>query len=88
MSQESVSGEQANSNYKMAFSMRLVVCIFAVVVVVALAKTTSGSNVKGIDVYTADCEDCGMSILGTLSVKVGISFFLWNFTTLAFFCNF
>ena len=87
MSQQSVSGEQANSNYNMAFSMRLVVSIFAVVVV-ALAKTTSGSNVKGIDVYTADCEDCGMSILGTLSVKVGISFFLWNFTTLAFFCNF
>ncbi len=33
-------------------------------------ERVDSNYVKRIDVMTADCEDCGMSILGQLSVKV------------------
>jgi hypothetical protein len=29
-----------------------------------------GNDVKRVDVYTTDCEDCGMTVLGPLSIKV------------------
>ena len=41
-----------------------------VVVVVSVVPSTANNDVKRVDVFTADCEDCGMSVLGQLSVKV------------------
>ena len=33
------------------------------------------NTVRQIDVKTSDCDDCGMTFLGQLSVKVGLDFF-------------
>lgn len=44
---------------------------FVVIAVAVAAGSTSGSNgVKRFDVQTSDCEDCGMGILGHISIKV------------------
>ena len=39
-----------------------------------LFHTILANHVRRIEVLTSDCEDCGMSILGQLSVKVLKSF--------------
>ena len=36
------------------------------------------NTVRQIDVKTSDCDDCGMTFLGQLSVKVGFDFFFFN----------
>ena len=44
---------------------------FVVIAVAVAAGSTPGSNgVKRFDVQTSDCEDCGMGILGHISIKV------------------
>ena len=40
--------------------------IFALVITGSQAE-----NVHKVEVKTADCEDCGMSLFGQLSIKVG-----------------
>jgi hypothetical protein len=46
----------------------------AIVVIVAVAATSSANTVKRLDIYTSACEDCGMTVLGHLSVKVAEAF--------------
>ena len=47
---------------------RIVLLLFAVTL--SLFHTILANHVRKIEVMTSDCEDCGMSILGQLSVKV------------------
>lgn len=55
----------------MAFRQNAIFVLLAIVGIVA--DPTIASNVKRVDVYTSDCDDCDMNTLvGSLSVKVGI----------------
>jgi hypothetical protein len=54
----------------MIFNLRRFLSTFAVVVAACVVAVTSTNDVKRVDIYTADCEDCGMSVLGHLSIKV------------------
>ena len=51
-------------------------------VLLILFHTIFANHVRRIEVMTSDCEDCGMSILGQLSVKV------WLFSLQLIFCIF
>ena len=50
--------------------------IQTIVISLMISGIFTQNTVRQIDVKTSDCDDCGMTFLGQLSVKVGFDFFL------------
>ena len=49
--------------------------IQTIVISLMISGIFTQNTVRQIDVKTSDCDDCGMTFLGQLSVKVGLDFF-------------
>ena len=67
--QQKIKGEPNMANYRIQALLGLWLLASS-----TLFHTILANHVRRIEVLTSDCEDCGMSILGQLSVKVLKSF--------------
>ena len=50
--------------------------VFSIVVVMFVCKAYASSfRVHSIEIFTSDCDDCGVGVFGEVSVKVTIEYF-------------
>jgi len=44
--------------------------ILKLVIITLVSCGALGNDVRRVDIYTSECEDCGMTAVGQLSIKV------------------
>ena len=63
-----------NKNFK-AFKMHSKIVLSIVVVMFVCKAYASPFRVHSIEIFTSDCDDCGVGVFGEVSVKVTIEYF-------------